>query len=370
MDRNLRNEAEMAYVGINNKWLNFHFRLLVVSVIAAFVLEIIMYVVIYLSQGIQISIWLYWLKYIICPSSAGVVLASIGRLIMKSRKITVRKKEYYISFLFALFAFVLSFVHNAYVGIFLVAGLPILITVFYENQRLSALIWLTTVLLQLFCAFTILWDPNKVLDHTYIVNSLIIISGICFIWIVTYVMILFMNVKSKIIIDNDIERQTLAIKIKLDDLTKVGSKQALLNQLSNLKYYESNTYFLVMLDIDDFKQINDGFGHLLGDEVLKCLGYCLRELNANCMAYRYGGDEFSILFTNENMASVINTIKSLQYSFGVRLYDIHADMGITISAGISQYQIGMSVVELLKRADDALYESKKRSKNAITICNL
>jgi diguanylate cyclase (GGDEF)-like protein len=127
---------------------------------------------------------------------------------------------------------------------------------------------------------------------------------------------------------------------------------------------------LIMLDLDHFKQFNDKHGHETGNELLRRLGATLRAAVRDAdMAARYGGEEFAVLIRGdethgyelaERLRRAIETI-AVEVRGGETVFT-------TISAGVASYPLRASdETELIERADDALYESKRRGRNRVTI---
>ncbi|MBN2041490.1 MAG: GGDEF domain-containing protein [Spirochaetes bacterium] len=154
-----------------------------------------------------------------------------------------------------------------------------------------------------------------------------------------------------------------------DGLTKLYNRSYLFEKAKDeLERYQryNTTFSLIILDIDDFKKINDQYGHQKGDEILQKLGIILdgarRDLD---ICARYGGEEFAIILphTSSSEAGMIaeRIRKNVEDHFRI-------DIGITISIGISTCPDSSIVLEeLIKIADDALYESKRSGKNKVTI---
>lgn len=127
--------------------------------------------------------------------------------------------------------------------------------------------------------------------------------------------------------------------------------------------------FLVMLDADDFKNINDSYGHVAGDKTLIFLTKLIQNsLRKGVKVYRYGGEEFIIILNRTNIEEVENSIKRIikEIDASKLLYKGH-DIHLTISAGIACHKQGDSVETLLERADKSLYEAKKAGKNCYKI---
>lgn len=156
-------------------------------------------------------------------------------------------------------------------------------------------------------------------------------------------------------------------EIQLDGLTGLANRKAFDNVIKEWTE-QRQPFSLVMLDIDNFKQINDTYGHLVGDDVIKFLSSILisfsREEEDLC--FRYGGEEFGLLLKgkNELEASVISE------QFRAKIASMQSPTGkpITSSIGITSLQESDNTpIEVIERADKALYQSKEAGKNRVTI---
>lgn len=131
-------------------------------------------------------------------------------------------------------------------------------------------------------------------------------------------------------------------------------------------------FSLLMLDIDDFKEINDNYGHLKGDRVLSLIGKELRNnIRDSDIVARYGGEEFILVLFNTTVDEGLKIGESIKTSIeNKNIPDI--DGNITVSIGLAQYpEHGQFSKELIEKADQALYEAKEiRGKNTILSWNL
>ncbi|MFZ0611622.1 MAG: diguanylate cyclase [Desulfobacterales bacterium] len=163
--------------------------------------------------------------------------------------------------------------------------------------------------------------------------------------------------------------QRLAIT---DGLTKLHNSRSFYSQLE-VEVDRFNRYkhslALLLLDIDHFKDYNDGFGHLEGDKVLvrisQVIKSCLRKLDS---AYRYGGEEFTVILPEtscEEALLVAERIRNVVQS-EVFLPEGGKKISITISVGATQYVENEELSAFIQRADKAMYLSKQKGRNRVT----
>ncbi|QTA37731.1 diguanylate cyclase [Thermosipho ferrireducens] len=150
----------------------------------------------------------------------------------------------------------------------------------------------------------------------------------------------------------------------LDGLTGLLNKKSLIESIENMMEKYKNDLTLAMFDIDNFKQVNDIYGHLTGDLVLKEIAKIFLEvIDEKAMAGRYGGEEFIIVFKSPDMAiKFVEKIYEKIQSYNWKKV-IGDDKKITISGGIARNQEGYTVTDLISAADMLLYKAKKDGKN-------
>ena len=125
---------------------------------------------------------------------------------------------------------------------------------------------------------------------------------------------------------------------------------------------------VVLTDLDDFKLINDSFGHHAGDEVLLAFADLLRAHGRDVdVAARLGGEEFGILLPETGVEGASVVAERLRHSLSDRRIKIGDKMKVTVTAsfGVAEHEEGQSVDELLRAADSALYRAKELGKNRV-----
>jgi len=155
----------------------------------------------------------------------------------------------------------------------------------------------------------------------------------------------------------------------LDALTKVLNRRALSTNLENIcsnkKSFKSNRTHLVILDIDDFKMVNDTYGHVTGDKILIFISNIIKKtLKNHSKVFRFGGEEFVILFNDisydETKAIAIKLLGLIRES---KLIYKHQTINVTISIGITTQLRDDTPDKLIARADKALYKAKHKGKD-------
>ncbi|MGC9461439.1 GGDEF domain-containing protein, partial [Vibrio genomosp. F10] len=146
-----------------------------------------------------------------------------------------------------------------------------------------------------------------------------------------------------------------------DPLTGLKNRRALDEAMSDFKYNPSHApVCLVMSDIDHFKAINDGHGHLVGDEVIKAIADSITQtLPDNAAAFRLGGDEIIILLPEYDLSHAQTFIDDLRHAIAETVIDGKPRLAFTSSFGIAQLQLTESWEECVDRADKALYQAKR-----------
>jgi len=160
-------------------------------------------------------------------------------------------------------------------------------------------------------------------------------------------------------------------ELLIDPLTKVYNRKALERDLLEILEKGNDrdlNLCIAILDLDNFKSINDTYGHLVGDFVLIKFAQIMKSLiRSSDKIYRYGGDEFVIVF---NRSTLINAKKSIERIINkiskIKLKYKDYIITLTVSAGIAYHKKGDDIKSILQRADDALYEAKA-TKNSVKV---
>jgi diguanylate cyclase len=163
------------------------------------------------------------------------------------------------------------------------------------------------------------------------------------------------------------QREKLLHLSRHDGLTGVFSRryweQRLLEEFSRCQRSGDNAC-VMMLDLDHFKKINDTYGHLAGDDVLKEVGKLLNQLRTSDISGRYGGEEFAVLLPNSNLEESLQVAERLRQEIeNTQFGDV---VGCTISIGIAPLKKSyVDAYKWLGKADKALYQAKESGRNRV-----
>lgn len=167
-----------------------------------------------------------------------------------------------------------------------------------------------------------------------------------------------------------------------DDLTGLQSRRALNEQLAGL----GRRYVVAMVDVDHFKRFNDTYGHDVGDQVLKMVATKIQGVRGGGKAFRYGGEEFTIIFPRKNGPETVPHLEELRKAIaGYKLWLRSTDrpkkaregeklrsgkegdtaVSVTVSIGVAESEDGLSPAEVIKAADKALYRAKHKGRNQV-----
>jgi diguanylate cyclase len=170
----------------------------------------------------------------------------------------------------------------------------------------------------------------------------------------------FEKERNRVSIQNSVERYQLWESVRTDDMTGIFNRKALHNAFKDMEdSTEDKIYVLAVVDIDHFKQINDCWGHRVGDRVLVSFAEVLRENCGLSTPFRYGGDEFCLLFCDVSMTEAVKTCEKIQTKLDQLPFPGHPELKLTASFGVAPYSLHMDAVRLFLNADYALYQAKK-----------
>ena len=165
----------------------------------------------------------------------------------------------------------------------------------------------------------------------------------------------------------------------LDELTGLPGRRALSDKFSRI----GGTYTIAMLDVDHFKKFNDAYGHDAGDAVLRMIAGKMSKVSGGGQSYRYGGEEFAIVFTGKDSRESVRYLEALREAIASKTFIIRRvgrrdedtitkpvknnTVTVTVSIGFADSSGSKtSPWDVLKQSDKALYRAKGKGRNCVS----
>jgi len=173
---------------------------------------------------------------------------------------------------------------------------------------------------------------------------------------------------------NKLKQELAAVKViaRTDGLTGLLNRGAFNTELTALCQQASTDTALILFDLDHFKNLNDTFGHLLGDKVIQFFaGLLKKHAGEQHLCARYGGEEMAMILINVSQQQAMNIANNVREKFAesrLKKKGSSESIGqITVSAGVSMLQQNDTIEKVIDRADQALYQSKESGRNKVTL---
>jgi len=160
-----------------------------------------------------------------------------------------------------------------------------------------------------------------------------------------------------------------------DSLTGISNRKAFDTALEEAIYktrLEKSTFSILIADVDHFKQVNDKYGHLVGDKVLRFVAstfkWCVKGKD---LVARFGGEEFAVILLNTDMTGAFSVAEQIRSAVCAgKIKDMTSQKmldQVTVSIGVAQFNTSDLPHDLLQRADRALYQAKEKGRNRVEI---
>jgi diguanylate cyclase (GGDEF)-like protein len=170
----------------------------------------------------------------------------------------------------------------------------------------------------------------------------------------------YLSKQASIIWENKISVESLRFEADKDVLTKFGNRNSFEKYLDKIALSNEKNIGIIMIDLDNFKEVNDKNGHDYGDKLLMEFSEIVfKHTRKSDNIFRYGGDEFVLFLNNVDQEVMYDIIKSIKIDF-------NESTGESFSAG-AVYKTDENIYNCIKKADDFLYDSKRKGKNNITL---
>lgn len=331
----------------------------------------------YLSNGfwkkglIDYSIALYLWRGVIRPDILVILASACCSFAAHSKKLTESARTYLVCFSVMVCCSSIAICNVYFSFVMYLITIPIYVSMIFGDRKILRNISIINAV-PFFLSSIAFYIKRPDLDPTHknisvlVLGSLLVVS-----YIVCNVLAKSQEVQFRYIFNNYRKQKTLIEELKIEPMTQLYNKAALEGCMNAyLKKFIAGSYkpTVVILDIDHFKNVNDTYGHAAGDEVLIALAGIIKEkMGGRRHAFRFGGEEFVLVFETEDLEFVKNRVQEIKDEFCSISYDFAPGEKFSFSAGISVLKDGMGKADWFNSADAALYKAKNDGRNKIEI---
>ena len=344
---------------ILQRWLRMHRGAVELLVLAAALVEAVVGLVSVQSSSFQTSsLWGYLIKYLLIPSGVNLCILAVLEALSRWMPVSVGVRRYAVSLGMLAVSLVLYTVHSIFSAAAALFLVTVLLTAIYGDYLLTTVTAALSMAGLLFSGLFLHWDGSKapvqantVSPVNFLLEALILLGG----YLLCLAIIRYERAKNEAILRAEEEQYHLEQALRLDTLTQVYNRKALWEALDRLRAEQAGAA-LAMMDLDRFKQLNDTYGHLRGDQCLSRFARLLREVAGERPIFRYGGDEFCILFPGERGEQAAQICREI--CGAMERSELHRRYRMGISIGVAEFSPEMEGQALVARADQALYRAK------------
>lgn len=315
---------------------------------------------------------LYMLEYIFIPMAIQIITLVVCYFMIKADNISNEKKNYVVIGLIFVSIGVISFTYYSILPLIMLPILTIVATALFADQSLT--IW-SGVVVAILTVIDMVRYNFEYTDSVAGLNWVGVLSIFLLLIILLCVMVVIVNTHTKALMSSimgSYNRQvTLMSELMIDPMTGLYNRRSFEDSLEKEIERAEQTgakSYVTIFDIDHFKEVNDTYGHSNGDIVIKALCKMMKEKSKDMgLAFRYGGEEFVILFHDVELSKVMNIVEDIRTEFRCYYFHFMNKDGITCSCGVAEYIKGESSKAWFNRADSALYKAKESGRNRTVI---
>jgi len=311
----------------------------------------------------------YIIKYIVLPTVINLILVTICYQI-NTMSIKSQIKNYTVLITVSIMAAIIAFIHYIVGAILTIFAIPVFLTILFGKKKITGVI---TIINGLLLVFSTIHSAMYSSSIFFYLNVVVAVTLLISAYLLSTVLIAYNKANSDYIYASYQTQLALNEQARNDSMTGLYNQktfQSLLKGTMEKAKILKSPMSLAIIDLDDFKEINDSFGHLEGDQVLLHFTNLIKQQCIDGDAYisRYGGDEFAIIFPKASKELAFLRLESLrQRCKQVPQSKVRSGV-ISFSAGISHYMEGeMNETLLFHQADSALYQAKENGKGQIVV---
>ena len=354
---------------IDAKWHMLVWRMMIVICSISFVIAWILFGVYRVDKSIGAGA--YIVKYIVLPMIVQAIAITICYFYMKHDEADIKHKNYVVTGMIYVCVGVIAFTYCTIYPLILIPCVTIIATALFADQELTVWSGVAVLALMVINVVRLHLNVGELATQMNWVGALLIyilvVSVMC-------AMVMVVNKHTKALMESiagSYNRQVTLMSELMVDPTGLYNRrsfeESLDKEIENVEQTGAKSY-VTIFDIDHFKEVNDTYGHSNGDIVIKALCKMMKEKSKDMgLAFRYGGEEFVILFHDVELSKVMNVVEDIRTEFRCYYFHFMNKDGITCSCGVAEYTKGESSKAWFNRADSALYKAKESGRNRTVI---
>ena len=336
------------------------------TVLTVSLIEIIGYII-FIQLGIEEwSLQNSYFRYkVLLPIFINVVTHLCARVFLNVKKLNRRQKNSVIIVAALITSFVVAVFHKEYIATGCAFVFPMVLSAIFNDKKLLNTSLFASIVILLCVAGVIVYENN--MDLTSGLNLVVLLGFAIVSYFCGIISIRFSDESYTTIKAQAEENDKLLDNVQRDQMTGLYNHNAFFKYLDVAieRGKGGVDVCLVMIDVDDFKIVNDTYGHDCGDRVLVRLSKIIkRNTTKHDVCCRYGGEEFAIIFKHKSIDDGHKIMQKILEDFRNHKFDF-SESAITFSAGIAKYEVGLTRNDLFALADKTMYLAKGTGKNCI-----
>lgn len=355
-----------------DKWKKLVFNADLLIAALSFMTEVIGALILYRQNLIKQTIPVYVVRYLVLPTAFNFGMVLVGFFLMKCKRYAGRKGDYIPLVQLMMLCTSDALTHHIFPIVAASLCFPIFVSSVFDNAKLTRNIWLLSNFGVLAIAakrkYAEIYEGTEC--EYLVMDTLVALALTLSAYITCQILTKFQNEKKQIMDEMHQYELQLQDALSKEPQTKLYNAVAFRNKLyreTEKSRFTEWPLMLLILDIDNFKQINVTYGHAIGDKVLEHIADMIKKhFKEGEFPTRYGGEKFTVLVREGTVVDLKVRTEALRRDFASRVYPFMEESA-TVSAGIAEWKKGMSDEELLDCADKALYRAKEMGGNRIVV---
>lgn len=352
------------------RWQRQLFRVCVYLFFIGLAAEIVIYLMDSSSRALFLPLPLYRFRFIYLPAALNALALAVTFFVLRAQRLSNGVKNACASFLIYFFCANIQVVHYVYGPLLMLPGIAIFVSTIFSNKKITLSVTIASIL-SLALAGSLAsvelrkGDPQLLSDVGIAALVMIVM------YITANLLINYTAQQINHILEGNERQRQLIEECNMDPLMGIGNRRALLEKFDRIRGSTAATRhpLLLIIDIDDFKRVNDAFGHPAGDEVLMRLGQLIKDAvrgnDRDMEVFRYGGEEIVMLFWNMGEASARSIANDLREAFHEIEFSFDKATRISFSGGMTTLSPDETPEAWISSADSRLYTAKTSGKNRI-----